>query len=148
MASSAPRTVGDLLAASRRLQRRVPSWYEWRDAVGSKIATRSRPYRVEQATLIVLVTSSTWAQELSLLQSAILPRLQGRFPQLRQLRYRIEAFTPPPAPPPRRALPPVALPDELERRLERVEDERLRETIRRAAALSLARRSNPTDAGK
>ncbi len=144
MGSSAPKTVGDLLAASPRLQRRrTPSWYEWRDAVGSKIAARSKPWSIEQTTLVVLVTSSAWAQELSLLQSTILARLRAQFPQLRRLRCRVGSFTPPPSPPPRQALPPVALPEALERRLQGVEDEQLRDTIRRAAALSLARQPKP-----
>lgn len=144
MGSSAPKTVGDLLLASPRLRRRTPSWYEWRNAVGSKIAARSKPWSIEQTTLVVLVTSSAWAQELSLLQSAILARLNPQFPQLRRLRCRIGSFTPPPAPRPRQALSPVTLPETLERRLERIEDEDLRETIRRAAALSLARMSKPS----
>ena len=47
----------------------------WEEAVGSLIAKNSEPLKIKGDTLIVRVTDTAWAQELSLRQNEILKRL-------------------------------------------------------------------------
>ena len=49
----------------------------WAERVGPEIARAARPYRVDGDTLIVLVVSSVWMNELSLRQREILARLNA-----------------------------------------------------------------------
>ena len=50
----------------------------WRDAVGSKVARMVKPYRFERGVLYVYTDSSTWAQEISLLKSDLIWRLNRK----------------------------------------------------------------------
>lgn len=110
----------------------------WREAVGLRIAERTRPGRVEGRTLEVQVESSVWAQELSLLSRTLCERLRERGIAVSQLRFRVRPMTTERATPARRPPPPASarapLPAELEARLARVEDLELREAIAEAAS--------------
>lgn len=114
---------------------------DWEAAVGTRIAARTRPIKLERGVLWVLAASSTWAQELTLLSAAILEQLRARGLAVRQLRFRVGQVDPPDRPPHRfevRKAPPSApLPPELRAELARVEDDGLREVIARAASRNL-----------
>jgi predicted nucleic acid-binding Zn ribbon protein len=49
----------------------------WREIVGDDVAERSRPECFRNGALVVRVSSSTWAQELSFQKDAILRRLKA-----------------------------------------------------------------------
>jgi len=114
---------------------------DWEEAVGSRIAARARPLRLDQGVLLVLTSSSTWAQELSMLSDAILSALKERGVPVKSLRFRVGEVAPPTRPPeraaPRRVPPLVALPGSVKKELEDVEDEALRDSIAKAARRNL-----------
>ena len=47
----------------------------WYDAVGDRVARRTRPIRLERKVLTVRAATAVWAQELSFLAPAIVKRL-------------------------------------------------------------------------
>ncbi|MQA73014.1 MAG: DUF721 domain-containing protein [Solirubrobacterales bacterium] len=49
----------------------------WRSAVGERIAREAHPVRERDGEVTVACRASTWAQELDLLQSDLLERLNG-----------------------------------------------------------------------
>ena len=61
----------------------------WRDAVGARIADRARPLSLQDGVLTLLVTSSVWAHELSLLTDDVRGRLEERGFAVRELRFRV-----------------------------------------------------------
>jgi hypothetical protein len=115
------------------------------------VARSAWPQRISRdGTLHVATTSSTWAQELSLLQDEVLAKLAaalgGDSPTT--IRFAVGLVPEPPADeshPPR----PPSIPDagELERAADLaavIDDLELREAVRRAVAASLAYRRNDT----
>lgn len=50
----------------------------WREVVGAPAARNTRPVLVRRGELLVSVSSSTWAQELSLMRNQLLARLNAR----------------------------------------------------------------------
>jgi len=114
---------------------------DWEAAVGSRIAARARPVRVDRGVLLVRTSTATWAQELSLLSDTILEQLRARGVAVRSLRFRVGPVEPPDRPPsrsePRKAPPVVPLPPALREELGRVEDDELRVAIADAAAKNL-----------
>jgi hypothetical protein len=106
--------------------------------VGSKIAQRSKPAAREGTTLIIIVASPLWANELSLLQTTILKRVQSKLPGVQTLRFQIGRIEPGREAPVQPRIKPAPLPQDLEQRLAGLEDTHLRETIRTAAAHQLA----------
>jgi hypothetical protein len=147
MAKRAPASLGAVLGGSRELQtpRGQVSPAAWLEAVGQRIADRSRPEKLTRGTLWVRVTSSAWAQELSLQSQLIVSRLQGAGVPVEELRFRVglEVTTTTKKataiPTSRRA----ALPPSLEQSLAKVEDPALKAAIADAAAFSLGRRRRP-----
>lgn len=49
----------------------------WEDIAGKEIAKRSRPRRLVRKTLYVSVTSSTWANELSLMSEELIKKINS-----------------------------------------------------------------------
>src|SRR5690242_6989107 len=47
----------------------------WHDAVGDRVARRTRPLKLERKVLTVRAATAVWAQELSFLAPAIVKRL-------------------------------------------------------------------------
>jgi hypothetical protein len=78
---SAPTRLSALLeqALSRfGLDRRLDDyrvWQAWDEVVGRTISRNAQPVRLDGSRLIVTVRSSTWLQELSLLQRELIVRL-------------------------------------------------------------------------
>jgi len=114
---------------------------DWEAAVGSRIAARARPVKIERGVLLVRTSTATWAQELSLLSETILEQLRARGVAVRSLRFRVGQVDPPERPPSRsevRKTPPEApLPQALREELARIDDDELRVAIAKAAAKNL-----------
>lgn len=114
---------------------------DWEAAVGSRIAARARPIKLERGVLLVRAASATWAQELTLLSEEITTQLRARGFPVKALRFRVGHVDAPERPPDRdevRKAPPEApLPDVVRASLDRVGDPQLREAIARAAAKNL-----------
>ena len=114
---------------------------DWEAAVGTRIAARARPVRLERGVLLVIAASATWAQELALLGDAIVEQLAARGVPVKSLRFRVGEVAAPPRiearEPPRVEPPSAPLPRDVEHELARVGDLDLRATIARAAAKNL-----------
>jgi predicted nucleic acid-binding Zn ribbon protein len=61
----------------------------WVGAVGERIATEAWPTREREGTITVACRKSTWAQELDLMQSELVERVNGALgePRVRRLRF-------------------------------------------------------------
>ena len=114
----------------------------WYDAVGDRVARRTRPIRLERKILTVRAATAVWAQELSFLAPTIVKRLVALGCAVESLRFCVG-----PVEPPSRAAKPLAvkwvppqrpLPKALSIAIERIEDVTLRRTIARAATANLA----------
>jgi hypothetical protein len=114
----------------------------WREAVGPRIAERARPVWLHAGMLVLRVTSSVWAHELSLLAEEICGRLRQFGIDAKTLRFRVGPLPALERPPERRVARSVpterTIPPELARALSRIDDEGLRSAIGRAAAANLA----------
>ncbi|WP_433937878.1 DUF721 domain-containing protein [Sorangium cellulosum] len=114
---------------------------DWEAAVGSRIAARARPLKLERGVLHVRAASSTWAQELSMLGDAITTQLRARGLPVHSLRFRVGKVDPVARPPWREEVRPAPkeapLPVEVRRELGKVPDPELRDAIAKAAARNL-----------
>jgi len=114
---------------------------DWEAAVGTRIAKRALPVKLDRGILHVRAASSTWAQELSLLSEPILAQLRARGIHVEALRFRVGPVEPPERVVTReevRTAPPRAkLPKELLDPIALVADEALREAIKVAASINL-----------
>ena len=135
--------VSDVAPPTNTSDARAPvSARDWEAAVGTRIAARAMPAKLDRGVLHVRVTSSTWAQELSLLGEPILAQLRARGIDVETLRFRVGRVEVPERSKTRedhvRTSPPaVKLPAPLARDLENVPNDELREVIRRAAEKNL-----------
>jgi hypothetical protein len=132
--------VGALLAGSEvsRPRDRVDR-DTWERAVGERIAARTEPLTLQKGVLGVRVTSSVWAQELSLLGPTIVARLRASGRMVSTLRFFVGEVTPPVGSAARRVEPKRTrpIPEALRLRLAAIEDEELRRAIEEAAMHSL-----------
>jgi hypothetical protein len=114
---------------------------DWELAVGTKIARRARPTKLERGVLHIRAATAGWTQELSLLADAIVEKLRARGLDVRSLRFHVGSVEPLARPSwrteTRKAPGPAALPAEVKRSLAAVPSEELRDAIARAAAVSL-----------
>lgn len=106
------------------------------------------PQRVDNETLHVLVSSSLWASELSLLQAPILSKLRAVLPRVTMLRFRVGVFTPPVDANPPVRIHRAELPADLEQAIAQVGDDELQAAIRSAAGYSLGRAESPPPRAK
>jgi hypothetical protein len=122
----------------------------WAQCVGARIAERARPLSLEAGVLTVRAATSTWASELSLLETTILERLRASGIDVTRLRFRVGPVEPPARPPERRASrkvpPPTSLPAPLATQIAQVHDDELRLIISRAAGANLAWQTHAADA--
>lgn len=117
----------------------VPLRY-WEAAVGTKIAERARPTRLERGVLTVTAATAAWSNELSMLAAPIVEKLRGFGIDVRELRFRVGALDPTPRlarRPPKVAPSPAPLGRDLQRSLADVPDDDLRDAIERAARRAL-----------
>src|SRR6185436_12974334 len=114
----------------------------WHDAVGDRIARRTRPMRLDRRVLAVRAATAVWAQELTFLAPAIIKRLVSLGFEVQSLRFHvgpIEAADRAPKLPRVKAMPTARpLPRGLSEEIGRVGDPALRHTIARAATANLA----------
>ena len=114
----------------------------WREAVGPRVAARAEPAELDRGVLTIRVATSVWANELSLLSSTLLARLQELGAPITSLRFRVGPIqeTPRPVEPrPARAVPaPAPLPTPLADTIAEVPDDDLRGSIALAARANLA----------
>ena len=156
MTKPKPKLIGELLElTAERTARRaglVISTKRWRETVGQRIAKRTRPGPLQGGTLFIYVASAVWAQELSFLTPTLLSELRGAGIQAKNLRFMVEpnVFQPPKAqkrPQPTKEIP---LPQDLEERLDKLQDTALRALIKDAAkaqlSLAAARDATPPPA--
>jgi hypothetical protein len=114
---------------------------DWELAVGTRIATRTRPEKLERGTLWVITASAAWSQELSLLVDPIKERLANVGVEVKELRFRVGkiemdtriALRRPPKEAPRE----VRIEEPLARALANVGDDELRRAIAAAAKRAL-----------
>lgn len=111
----------------------------WTEIVGGPLARRTRPVKISRSKLVVLVASSTWKQQLSVLRGEIVRRLNQLLGiDIVRVEFRIDSRVEQ-APrelsqvPPKRISTPVELP------LQGIADEELRDRIQAAAAACLDR---------
>lgn len=142
--------VGAVLLRDRDFQAAVPetTWpiarRDWELAVGTKIAARARPQRLERGVLWVLASTASWSNELSLLARPILDRLRKSGVPVNELRFRVGKLDEPIGKPrrPAKIVPrPIPLEPDMMRSLDAVADEELRNAIADAARISLAYRA-------
>lgn len=114
----------------------------WREAVGARIAENAKPVSLSGEVLLLRVSTSVWAHELSLLADEVVARLRERGIEVKQLRFHVGSIPPVERPAERRvsrAVPrPRDLPPEVADGLVRIGDPSLREAIARAAKANLA----------
>lgn len=133
--SDAPAALADLLKKSRSLKPASGlTWHAWRDVVGSRVASRSVPRALDGQTLVVTVSSSAWAQELSFLSRTIRSKLAKEGYVVHALRFVVGTLRLPERAPAARRVERSPLPSELSARLERLDDPTLRELIAEAAS--------------
>lgn len=119
----------------------------WRRAVPPRVYEQARPVRIAHGILYVHTATAAWAAELDHLRESLLESVQKHAPQasIRELRFRVGPLpqmprSTRPAPKPKPITVPMAvMPEELARELARVDDDELRDAIRRAAGVSLSR---------
>jgi hypothetical protein len=113
----------------------------WEEAVGSRIARRTEPLRIERGVLKVRVTSAAWANELSLLGDDILAQLAARGVTVRALRFHVGPVSPKELrqkPVLRAAAPDARLPAKLRELTKAIADDSLRAALSAAAAKTLS----------
>jgi hypothetical protein len=148
----APEPLESVLARAgedRFARRRLPIPRRvWVECVGGRIADRAEPVFLDRGVLVVRAATSTWANELSLLREPLLARLRAAGVEVHEIRFRVGAVTAPAAPPePRitRKVPaPARLSEELDRAIEGIADDELRESLKEAARANLAWQENVT----
>jgi hypothetical protein len=118
----------------------------WPSAVGDEVARQAWPRRLARdGSLHVATTSSTWAFELDRLAPAIVERLREAIGEAAPPRLRFAPGVVPERPLPARPAAPPPTPTagdvaDAERMTAEITSPELRELVRRAAALALARR--------
>ena len=114
----------------------------WRAVLGPKIAQKCLPYSFKNGVLEILVPNSAWASELSFLELEIRNLFKENHIVLNKLKYRVGSVESPFFPPERRKFAkvprPVPLSKELSEDLENIQDERLKETLKKAISINLA----------
>jgi hypothetical protein len=122
----------------------------WGKVVSKRIVSNARPIGYRNGVLTVYTATAAWANALSFESAQILTRLRARLPdvpvqriafrvgRLPDLPEQIEPQKPPP-----RLVPLHDLPDDMARELAHIRDDRLRETVARAAAISLSEAERP-----
>ena len=151
---ASPEPIEDLLGRAgeaRFSKQRLPiSLAAWRKAVGPRIADRARPVSLERGVLLVKVATSVWANELSMLASDLVARLQKEGHVVTSLRFKVGTLEREERPPERRTFRKVPAPQplapELAAVVAQVPDDDLRRTIESAARANLAWQSDVNEA--
>lgn len=148
--SSIPTLLGHLVTEARAGMVRAGGCpldaFTWRQAIGERIASHSSPEHLRDGVLTLRVSSSVWAQELSLLSQTIIERLAPLGFRVHTVRCKVGTLEAPAARrralPPAPPTPPVELPPELKAELARIDDADLRVNIEAAARAQLQLRKD------
>ncbi len=145
----APVSISDVFARTRgasAIRQRMKGWRlmeRWEEIAGPAVAAHSRPARWQGKNLIVRVDSAPWMQELSFLKEEMVGRIRKEFPASDIGGIKLEQGELPPMqagrakPSPANSRPLVDEEREfIERSVERIQDDGVREAARRAMAKS------------
>lgn len=151
-----PTALGGLIrgvypGASAEVEQTIAAFAWWERAVSGRIAENARPVSLKDGVLTVHVRSASWSNDLHFAREDLLASVRRTAPKanVRDLRIRV-------GPLPDRSLPrreptsesaPAqlsALPDDIARELASVRDDALRQTIAKAASLSIHKDESPT----
>jgi hypothetical protein len=141
-----PEPLGRILdraGESRFARARSPIAFNvWREAVGARIAEKAVPVTLSTGVLLLRVSTSVWAYELSLLADELCARLRDRGVEVRQLRFQVgplpQADRPAERRPARSVPTAPELPPELQTAIARLSDPALRASVALAATSNLA----------
>src|SRR3954454_12667975 len=118
--------------------------------VSQRVQNNAGPFRFRNGVLTVHTTTSSWANALSLESSQIIGRLRARLPDVpvQRMVFRVGRIPTMPdtvkeEPPLAPLLPLTSLPENVARELARIPNDALRETVARAAAVSLSETRGP-----
>ncbi|HPQ80493.1 MAG TPA: DUF721 domain-containing protein [bacterium] len=144
-----PVSAGEVLAKTRgtsAIRARMKSWRlweRWEDIAGKAVAEHARPARWQGKALVVRVENPSWMQELSFLKQKLTEKIRSEFPASEIRSIKLELGELPPAPKRIRREPAAAkkplCKDErefIERSVERIGDEELKEIAKRAMSRS------------
>jgi hypothetical protein len=114
----------------------------WVKIVGFRVADRARPVSLDRGLLTLRVSTSVWANELSMLADSIVSRLRDAGFEVQKLRFRVAPIATAERPPERRTSrkvpPPAPLPKDLGERIATIDDPELRAIMATCASESLA----------
>jgi hypothetical protein len=126
--------------------RNVRAFSGWAEAVPERVFRNARPVKLDRGALIIHVSTTAWANELTLLAPDLLARLHRRAPEsgVKVLRFRVGPLPDLPRRRRRKVDPDVpvdwsALEAPLARALTEVHDDALRDASARAATARLRR---------
>lgn len=140
---------GELAQTLRRIgrdQRGVHPeiWARWSDIVGMGLGKRTFPRSLYNRTLLIAVSSSAWMNELAFMKNTLLERLAEEVgpDTVQDIKLVLDTSLYKPRPsdmpaPPKKRAPERPLPREIQSAAERIRDEKLRETVLRAARANL-----------
>lgn len=136
---------------ARFAKTRLPiSLAAWRKAVGPRIADRARPMTLERGVLVLKVATSVWANELSMLATDLVARLQRDGHPVTSLRFKVGTLEREERPPERRTFRKVPAPKPLSPELAKVvatvPDDDLRSVIESAARANLSWQADVNEA--
>lgn len=149
-----PAAIAEIITAGVRLPKlagQMKRWRilaKWEAIVGEAVAGHARPARWAGGTLVVRVDGHAWLQELSFVRPQMLARIQQEFPDLKISAIRLEAGELPPlpaggsVPAARRNDVPLGEDERefIDRAVERIADDALRDAARRAMTKGFQRR--------
>jgi predicted nucleic acid-binding Zn ribbon protein len=77
-----PDAIGNILrkvfGANQKIGQKIRQyrlWAEWERLVGSQLASKARPLRVQGTTLLIGATSHSWVQELTMMRPQLLAKV-------------------------------------------------------------------------
>ncbi len=114
----------------------------WRRLLGDRVARRTEPGGLSGGVLTIYVASAPWAQELSLLSNELLERIKPLKLKINTVRFRVRQQIQGAAAAAqlrRKTAARAPLPNDLQQRIDSVEDPELRQVIVDAAELWLGR---------
>jgi hypothetical protein len=123
------------------------SWYK---VVSTRILDNARPVQYRGGVLTIHTATAAWANALSFESVQLIAKLHARVPDvpLQRIAFRVGRLPELPErpaleAPARRLVPLRALPEDLARELARIHHDGLRDTVARAAAISLSETPAP-----
>lgn len=97
--NSAPQSIADVLKNTlKKMQidqpmKKYSIWNYWEEIVGSHVASKAQPLRIQDKTLVVGVISHTWMTELTHMKTMILQKIQEKIEKcpIQNIRFELES---------------------------------------------------------